>query len=119
MALHDLSDVVKTESVALHIVAITGGNTIELIEDPSDRGRRDATAAIAHRDGVKSPLTPGPEGDFRLARGILDGVVYQIADGLAQQLGIGLKGQVGRRDLRQEVHGTAGTEAVQPGQPFK
>jgi len=33
MALHDLSDVVKTESVALHIVTITGGNTIELIKD--------------------------------------------------------------------------------------
>ena len=119
MALHDLSDVVKTESVALHIVAITGGNTIELIEDPTDRSRGDATAAIAHRNGVKSPLTPCPEGYFRLAGGILDGVVYQIADGMTQLLGVGLKGQIVRRYLRAEAYGTAGTEAIQPGQPFK
>ena len=103
-------DVEQTEPVALHVMQITGGNAVELIEYVALLFGSDTYSTVADGDFDKFSLfryvdLPAADVYFRFFWRVFYGVIYQVADDVTEMSAVGGKSQVFRLDIYRYMHG--------------
>ena len=98
MLLDHRFDVEQSQTVTLDIMHISSGHAIELVVDVRQLVGRDTHAVVGHTDGCRC----GRNLDMCLAGGILDGIVDEVVQDVAQVGAVSLYGQVIGLDMRSD-----------------
>ena len=101
----------KAYSVALDIVNITGGYTVEFLEDMGLFLGSDADAIVTDRYADVTILFLGREMDFSAVAGVLDGIVQECSKDAGHQGCVNVGREALRYDADGYLAGLTGTEA--------
>ena len=108
MLLHHCFDIKQSQAVALDIVQIAGGDAIEFVIDVWQFIGSDAHTMVGDTNGTGRGINL----NTGLTRRILDGIVDEVIQYVAQVSTVGLHGQVFRLDMGREGYGFIGLQLL-------
>ena len=102
---HHRSHIVKAEPIALHVVQVAVGHTVELVEDMLLMSFGDTYSVVANPDNyiVICVFRARDSDSYFLAR-ILNGIVEDIAYNLSEVLSVGIYYKVFRNNIKRKVN---------------
>src|SRR5256714_15658158 len=90
--LDELAADVQAEAAAADAVRLRRVEAVELLEDPLVLLGRDAGSLVADRDRDRPLVRPDAHLGAAVARGVLDRILDQVVEHLAQAAGVGVDG---------------------------